>query len=69
MQTLSGPPNSAIPSSTPSRIYITDDQGNVVADVTSDRVKQVVPGQSLVKGKEYDVPQSYVDLIDKVNPK
>src|SRR5690348_6955552 len=40
---LTGPPNSAI-SGQGDRIYITDENGNVVVDVTPDRAKNVVPG-------------------------
>lgn len=73
MKNLTGPPNSAIKSNSPGRIFITDGAGNVIADVTEGRAKQVVPGQGYVgsgdKKVPGGVPQGYLDLIKKVNPK
>ncbi len=40
---LTGPPNSAIKGSA-GRVYVTDGKGNVILDITKDRVKPVIPG-------------------------
>jgi RHS repeat-associated protein len=63
-----GPPNSAIPSRSGDRVWITDDKGQVVLDVTGGRTKEVVPGQGF--GKVERPPTSEeLDLLDKVFPK
>jgi hypothetical protein len=41
---LTGPPNSAVKSTGPGRVFVTDAQGRVIFDITADRVKPVTPG-------------------------
>jgi len=62
-----GPPNSAIPSASGDRIYITDDKGRVVWDVTGDRTKEVVPGRGF--GRKREPTDQELDLLDKALPK
>ncbi len=45
-----GPPNSVVRGASPGRVFVTDDQGRVIFDITRDRVKPVVPGQGFVSG-------------------
>lgn len=47
-----GPPNTIARGASPGRVFVTDDQGRVIFDVTRDRVKPVVPGQGFVSGDE-----------------
>jgi hypothetical protein len=62
-----GPPNSAIPGASGDRIYITDDKGRVVWDVTCDRTKEVVPGRGF--GEKRHPTDQELDLLDKMFPK
>jgi len=64
---LTGPPNSAIPSASGDRIYITNDKGQVILDVTRDRAKEVSPGRGF-GGERPPTPQE-LDLMNKVFPK
>lgn len=41
---LKGPPNSAVKSAGPGRIFVTNEQGQVILDITAARVKPVTPG-------------------------
>lgn len=45
-----GPPNTIARGASPGRVFVTDDQGRVIFDITRDRVKPVVPGQGFVSG-------------------
>jgi RHS repeat-associated protein len=45
-----GPPNTIARGASPGRVFVTDEQGRVIFDVTRDRVKPVVPGQGFVSG-------------------
>jgi RHS repeat-associated protein len=47
-----GPPNTVARGASHGRIFVTDDQGKVIFDITRDRVKSVVPGRGFVSGKE-----------------
>jgi hypothetical protein len=40
---LTGPPNSAVRSIAPGRVFVTDAKGQVVLDITIERVKPVQP--------------------------
>jgi RHS repeat-associated protein len=60
---LTGPPNSAIPGQG-GRIYITDEDGNVVVDVTPDRAKPVIPGEGF--GPKRPLTGQEQDLLDKM---
>ncbi len=44
VKSLTGPPNSAVKSTGPGRIFVTDTEGRVILDITADRVKPVTPG-------------------------
>jgi len=65
VKNLTGPPNSAIPGFG-GRIYITNDRGQVVLDVTQDRAKVVVPGSGY-RGKRSPTPTE-LDLLNKTRP-
>lgn len=60
-----GPPNSAIQGGRPGRIFITDDNGKVVLDVTKDRVKPVGSGGKTFDRKRDPTPQE-LDLLDRM---
>ena len=45
-----GPPNTIARGASPGRVFVTDDQGRVIFDITRDRVKPVVPGQGFISG-------------------
>lgn len=45
-----GPPNVVARGASPGRVFVTDDQGRVIFDITRDRVKPVVPGQGFIRG-------------------
>jgi len=40
---LTGPPNSAVRSVAPGRVFVTDSHGQVILDITAERVKPVTP--------------------------
>ena len=61
---LTGPPYSAIPATGEGRIYVTDENGNVVADITRGRTKPVVPGQGF--GPKREPTPGEIDLLDKL---
>jgi len=63
VKNLTGPPNSAIPATGPDRIFVTDESGNVVTDVTSDRAKDVTPGVGF--GPKRPPTQQELDLLGK----
>lgn len=44
VKSLFGPKNSVVKGSN-RRVYLTDDQGQVIADITADRTKPVIPGK------------------------
>jgi RHS repeat-associated protein len=46
-----GPPNAIVRGASPGRVFVTDDQGRVILDITRDRVKPVVPGRGFVTGE------------------
>jgi RHS repeat-associated protein len=45
-----GPPNSVVRGASDGRIFVTDDQGRVILDITKDRAKPVVPGRGFESG-------------------
>ena len=45
-----GPPNAIARGASPGRVFVTDEQGRVIFDITRDRVKPVVPGRGFVSG-------------------
>ena len=50
VKNLVGPPNTIARGASPGRVFVTDDQGRVIFDITRDRVKPGVPGQGFVSG-------------------
>ena len=62
---LKGPSNSAIRGA-PGRVYVTDADGNVVRDITVDRVKPVTPGKGF--GDKRTPTQEELDLIKQLWP-
>jgi hypothetical protein len=58
---LTGPPNSAVKSEAPGRVFVTDSQGQVILDITAERVKSVTPRQGFGE-KRRPTPEE-LDLI------
>jgi hypothetical protein len=50
----------------PGRVFVTNDKGQVILDITKDRIKPVTPGQGF-GDKVLEVGQEYRDLITKVH--
>jgi hypothetical protein len=48
---LTGPPNSAVKSIAPGRVFVTNARGRVILDITGDRVKEVRPQVGFVGEK------------------
>ena len=63
VKNLTGKPNSAIPS-TGDRIFVTNDKGQVIRDITPDRVKEVIPGVGF--GPKRPPTKRELDLFDEV---
>ncbi len=63
VKNLTGPPNSLIKGSK-GRVYVTDDKGQVILDITKDRVKPVTPGQGF--GPKRPPTPEELDFIDKL---
>lgn len=61
VKSLEGPANSVFRGSSYGRIYITDDAGRVIWDVTSSRAKSVIPGQGF--GPKVSPTDEMIDLI------
>ena len=67
VKTLEGPANSVLKGSgSKNRIFITDDAGKVIWDITKDRAKPVIPGKGFGKFDYGKVSQEHLDLINKV---
>jgi RHS repeat-associated protein len=64
VKNLTGPPNSAIPSVSGDRIWITNEKGEVILDIQSGRAKSVVPGQGFA-GERPPTSQE-LELLKKV---
>ena len=63
VKTLTGPPNSVVKGGQ-GRIFITDDAGKVIWDITKDRAKPVIPGQGF--GQKVAPSQEQLDLLKKI---
>lgn len=61
---LTRPPDSAIKGAN-GRVYLTNDKGQVIADITKTRVKPVIPGRGF--GPKRPPTPEELDLINKVN--
>jgi RHS repeat-associated protein len=68
VKNLVGPPNTIARGMSPGRVYVTDEQGRVVLDITRDRVKPVVPGQGFVSGDGRKLPPTskHLGWIDEL---
>ncbi|HTZ44466.1 MAG TPA: RHS repeat-associated core domain-containing protein [Jatrophihabitans sp.] len=60
-----GPKNAVVRGASRGRIFITDDQGRVIMDITPDRAKPVIPGQGFVagEGRKMAPTQEHLDWI------
>jgi hypothetical protein len=63
VKTLTGPANSVVKGGQ-GRIFITDDAGKVIWDVTKDRAKSVIPGQGF--GPKVSPTQEQLNLLKQV---
>jgi hypothetical protein len=63
VKTLEGPANSVLKGSG-NRIFITDDAGKVIWDITKDRAKSVIPGQGF--GPKVTPNQQQLDLLNQI---
>ncbi|HSY14934.1 MAG TPA: hypothetical protein VK816_03030, partial [Jatrophihabitantaceae bacterium] len=63
-----GPRNAAVRGASYGRVYVTDNQGRVILDITSDRVKPVIPGKGFVAGdgRKLEPTQQQLDWIDQL---
>ena len=66
VKNLTGPPNSAVRGSE-GRAFVTNEKGNVVLDITKDRVKPVNPGQGF--GEKRLPTDAEKKLIDDLHQK
>jgi hypothetical protein len=60
---LTGPPNSAVKSKAPGRVFITNAKGQVILDITLERVKEVQPQVGFVGEKRQTLTVQERDLI------
>lgn len=63
VKNLSGPANSVLKGNG-NRIFITDDAGKVIWDITKDRAKSVIPGQGF--GPKVAPTQQQLDWLNKI---
>ena len=63
VKNLTGPANSVLKGSG-NRIFITDDAGRVIWDITKDRAKSVIPGKGF--GPKVAPTQKQLDLLNKI---
>lgn len=63
VKNLVGPPNSAV-NGGPGRVFVTNNKGQVVSDITGARVKPVKPGVGF--GKKTEVTPEDFDLLEKM---
>jgi hypothetical protein len=62
---LKGPPHSALKSVVEGRVFVTNAVGQVVLDITAERVKQVIPQVGFV-GEKRDSTAEELDLIKQL---
>jgi hypothetical protein len=65
VKNLTGPASSVLKGSE-GRIFITNESGQVVWDVTAARAKPVIPGKGFGPYEYGDVPNNFLELITKV---
>jgi RHS repeat-associated protein len=63
VKNLTGPPNSVVKGGE-GRIFITDETGNVIWDITKNRAKPVFPGKGF--GQKMQPTQKQINLLEKV---
>jgi len=63
VKNLTGPANSVLKGNG-NRIFITDDAGKVIWDITKDRAKSVIPGQGF--GPKVALTQQQLDWLNKI---
>lgn len=63
---LTGPPNSAIRSVSPGRVFVTNSVGQVFLDITAERVKQVRPQMGFDRDKRPSLTVEEQLLIKKL---
>lgn len=63
-----GPPSAVVRGASPGRIFVTDDEGRVIFDITRDRVKPVIPGQGFISGdgRKLTPTQEQLSWIDEL---
>ncbi len=61
---LVGPPNSVVKGNR-GRLYITNESGQVIWDVTTNRIKPVLPGKGFGQYEYGTVPDELVDLVKR----
>lgn len=61
---LTAPPGSAVRAATPGRVFVPDEQGRVVLDLTRERAKEVLPGRGF-SAKRQPTAREHM-LMDKV---
>lgn len=57
-----GPPNAVVRGASEGRVFVTDDQGRVIFDITRDRVKPVVPGRGFESGSDRKLTPTQTQL-------
>jgi hypothetical protein len=63
---LTGPANSAVKSVAPGRVFVTNSVGQVVLDITLERVKQVRPQVGFVGEKRQSLTKEELNLIKQL---
>jgi hypothetical protein len=63
---LTGPANSAVKSIAPGRVFVTNSAGQVVLDITAERVKQVRPQVGFVGEKRLSLTAEELNLIKRL---
>lgn len=68
MKNFVGPQNAVVRGASEGRVFVTDDQGRVILDITRDRTKPVVPGRGYVAGdgRKLAPTQQELDWIDQL---
>jgi len=63
-----GPQNSVVRGASQGRVYVTDDEGKVILDITRGRVTPVVPGRGFVAGdgRKLEPTRQQLDWIDQL---
>lgn len=65
VKSLVGPPSSVVRGGG-ARAFVTNEQGQVILDITAQRVKPVIPGQGFVKGAKRAPTSEELDLLSRL---